>query len=98
MNSLKKGETVPLLNFGGCPGVPPLNFKSIPGPYLNFEGGLGYRGPGFTSKSCRNGHFFGNIRLALNNLLWYFFETLLTLCDFATLDFHLKRHLKNSVY
>ena len=38
MNSLKKGERVPLLNFGGCPGVPPLNFKSIPGPYLNFEG------------------------------------------------------------
>ena len=69
MNSLKKGERVPLLNFGGCPGVPPLNFKSIPGPYLNFEGDLGYRGPGFTSKSCRNGHFFGNIRLALNNLL-----------------------------
>ena len=31
MNSLKKGEGVPLLNFEGAPGV----------PFLNFEGGLG---------------------------------------------------------
>ena len=35
MNSLKKGEGVPLLNFEGSPGV----------PLLNFEGGGGFHGP-----------------------------------------------------
>ena len=30
MNSLKKGEGVPLLNFEGGPGVPLLNFKGGP--------------------------------------------------------------------
>ena len=30
-NSLKKGEGVPLLNFGGGPGVPLLNFERGPG-------------------------------------------------------------------
>ena len=40
MNSLKKGEGVPLLNFEGSPGVPLLNFERGPGvPLLNFEGG-----------------------------------------------------------
>ena len=34
MNSLKKGEGVPLLNFEGDPGVPLLNFKVVPGPTL----------------------------------------------------------------
>ena len=38
MNSLKKGEGVPLLNFEGCPGVPLLNFEGVPGvPLLNFR-------------------------------------------------------------
>ena len=39
MNSLKKGERVPLLNFEGSPLVPLLNFKGGLGvPLLNFEG------------------------------------------------------------
>ena len=57
MNSLKKGEGVPLLNFEGGPGVLLLNFEGGPGvpllnfrwsrvPLLNFEGGLGSRVPG----------------------------------------------------
>ena len=42
MNSLKKGEGVPLLNFVGSPGVPLLNFEGGPGvPLLNFRGVLG---------------------------------------------------------
>ena len=58
MNSLKKGEEVPLLNFEGDPGVPLLNFEGGPGvlllnlrgvsraPLLNFEEGAGYWDPG----------------------------------------------------
>ena len=43
-NSLKKGEGVPLLNFGGGPGVPLLNFAKGPGVTLsNFRGILGPR-------------------------------------------------------
>ena len=46
MNSLKKGEGVPLLNFEGGPGVLLLNFEGGPGvPLLNFEGGPGSQGP-----------------------------------------------------
>ena len=46
MNSLKKGEGVPLLNFVGGPEVPLLNFEGGPGvPLLNFRGV-----PGPTSK------------------------------------------------
>ena len=42
LNSLKKGEGVPLLNFVGSPVVPILNFEVGLGvPLLNFEGGLG---------------------------------------------------------
>ena len=42
MNSLKKGEGVPLLDFVGSPGVPLLNFEGGPGvPLLNFRGVLG---------------------------------------------------------
>ena len=37
MNSLKKGEGIPLLNFVGGPGV----------PLLNFEGGSEVMVPGF---------------------------------------------------
>ena len=37
---------LPLLNFGGGPGVPTLNFEGGPGvPLLNFEGGPGSQGP-----------------------------------------------------
>ena len=58
MNSLKKSEGVPLLNFEGGPGVPLLNFEGGPGvpllnfrggsrvPLLNFEGDPGSRVPG----------------------------------------------------
>ena len=58
MNSLKKGEGVPLLNFEGGPGVLLLNFEGSPGvPLLNFEGGPGSRGsvsryPGPTFTLC----------------------------------------------
>ena len=60
MNSLKKGEGVPLLNFEGSPGVPLLNFRGVPGPLLNFEGGGGVprsrgprcQGPGPTFTPC----------------------------------------------
>ena len=39
MNSLKKGEGVPLSNFEGCPEVLLLNFERGPGvPLLNFRG------------------------------------------------------------
>ena len=39
VNSLKKGEGVPLLNFEGSPGIPLLNFEGGPGvPLLNFMG------------------------------------------------------------
>ena len=39
MNSLKKGEGVPLSNFEGGPEVLPLNFERGPGvPLLNFKG------------------------------------------------------------
>ena len=39
MNSLKKCEGVPHLNFEGGPGIPILNFEGGPGvPLLNFRG------------------------------------------------------------
>ena len=34
MNSLKKGEGAPLLNFLGGPGVPLLNFEGIRGSHF----------------------------------------------------------------
>ena len=59
MNSLKKGEGVPLLNFEGGPGILLLNFEGGPGvpllnfrgtrvPLLNFEGGPGSRSHFYT--------------------------------------------------
>ena len=49
MNSLKKGEGVPLLNFVGGPEVPLLNFEGGSGVTpLNFEGGPWSRVPGST--------------------------------------------------
>ena len=40
MNSLKKGEGIPLLNLEVGPGVPLLNFEGGPRvPFLNFRGG-----------------------------------------------------------
>ena len=39
LNSLKKGEVVPLLKFVENPGIPLLNFEGGPGvPLLNFRG------------------------------------------------------------
>ena len=47
MNSLKKGEWLPLLNFEGGAGVPLLNFEGGAWvPLFNFDGGLGSRVPG----------------------------------------------------
>ena len=45
MNSLKKGEGVPLLNFERGPGIPLLNFRVVPGPTLKLWGGPGTQGP-----------------------------------------------------
>ena len=54
MNSLKKGEGVPLLNFEGGPGILLLNFEGGPGVLLlNFKGVLG-PGPTFTPCSKRS--------------------------------------------
>ena len=53
MNTLKRGEGAPLLNFVGDPGVPLLNFEEGPGvPLLNFERDPGSRGPGATFTPC----------------------------------------------
>ena len=38
MNSLKKAEGVPLLNFEGVLGVPLLNFRGVPGPTFKLWG------------------------------------------------------------
>ena len=46
MNSLKKGEGVPLLNFVGGLGVPLLNFEGVLGSHFQTLGG--FRGPGPT--------------------------------------------------
>ena len=48
MNSLKKGEGVPLLNFEGGPGVPLLNFEGGPGSRIP-----GSWGPGPTFTPCQ---------------------------------------------
>ena len=47
MNSFKKDEGVPLLNFEGGPGVLLLNFEGVPGP--------GSRDPGPTFTPCHMG-------------------------------------------
>ena len=56
MNSLKKGEGIPLLNLEVGPGVPLLNFEGGPRvPLLNFRGGVRgprSRGPGPTFTPC----------------------------------------------
>ena len=50
MNSLKKGEGVPLLNFDGGPGVPLLNFEGNPEvPLLNLRA---VAGPVFKLLGC----------------------------------------------
>ena len=61
MNSLKKGEGVPLLNFEGGPGVPLLNFRGVSRPTFKLWGGFrvpgsrgpGSRGPGLTFTPCQ---------------------------------------------
>ena len=45
MNSLKKSEGVPLLNFEGGPGVPLLNFER--GPVVQLLNFRGVSGPTF---------------------------------------------------
>ena len=50
MNSLKKGEGVPLLNFEVDPGVPLLNFRGVLGPTFKLLGGSW--GPGLTFTPC----------------------------------------------
>ena len=52
MNSFKKGEGVPLLNFEGGPGVLVLNFEDVPGPGSR---GPGSRDPGPTFTPCHMG-------------------------------------------
>ena len=53
MNSLKKDEGVPLLNFEGGLGVLLLNFRGGSRlPLLNFEGDSGSQGPGPTFTPC----------------------------------------------
>ena len=47
MNSLKKSEGIPLLNFVGCPGVPLLNFEGGPGSRC-----VGSQNPGPTFTPC----------------------------------------------
>ena len=55
MNSLKKGEGFPLLNFVGDPGIPLLNFERGRGvPLLNFVGGPGSQVPGSRGSGSRD--------------------------------------------
>ena len=74
MNTLKRGEGVPLLNFVEAPGVPLLNFQECPWvallnfrgvPHLTFKLGGGSRGarsrgpgPTFTSFQKQNSFRF----------------------------------------
>ena len=71
MNSLKKGNGVPLLNFEGGPGVPLLNyegghgvpllkFRVVPGPTFKLWGGHGSRipGPGVLVPLLQHADFF----------------------------------------
>ena len=54
MNSLKKGEGVPYLNFEGGLGVLLLNFEGgSEVPLLSFEESPGTTGPGPTFTPCR---------------------------------------------
>ena len=71
MNSLKKGEGVPLLNFEGSPGVPLLNFERGPGvPLLNFEEGPRSRVPGSQGPGSRDpGPTFTPCRIAAEHVL-----------------------------
>ena len=52
MNSLKKGEGVPLLNFVGDPGVPLLNYEGGPGSRVPVSRDPGSRGTGPTFALC----------------------------------------------
>ena len=60
MNSLKKGEGVPLLNFERGPGIPLLNFRAVPGPTLKLWGGGGWGGPGTQGPEVKGSwsHFY----------------------------------------
>ena len=70
VNSLKKGEEVPLLNFEGGPGVPLFNFEGGPGiPLLNSRGGGVSRVPLL--------NFEGNPRSQGPEVQWSCFYTML---------------------
>ena len=60
MNSLKKGEGVPLLNFEGGPGV----------PLLNFEGCSGSQEPGPTFTPCRRWFQSAKTRKMAASAIW----------------------------
>ena len=60
MNSLKKDEVVPLLNFEEGPVVPLLNLRGVPGP--NFKLWEGSRGPAPTVTPCLDGRRHGASR------------------------------------
>ena len=62
MNSLKKGEGVPLLNFEGSPGVPLLNFRGVLGP--------GSQGPGVLVPLLHHAFFINSAQI--NSLILNF--------------------------
>ena len=71
MNSLKKAEGIPLLNFEGGPGVPLLNFRGSRVQLLNFEGA-----PGPTFTPCHFKKIFCHVTLEnifkiLNNSVYF---------------------------
>ena len=81
MNSLKKSEGFPLLNFEevpgilllnfeGGPGVPFLNFRGVPGPIFKLWRGPRSQGPGTTFTACL-------FQYRYSALIAKFFETLL---------------------
>ena len=86
MNSLKKGEGVPLLNFVGGPKTPLLNFEGDPGvPLLNFEAGPGSRvpgsrGPGPTFTPCQENTSFPSFKKKTES------ETYLKPCQISEME------------
>ena len=58
MNSLKRGEGVPLLNFEVDPGVPLLSFMGVPGPTFKLWGGGGVPGFRFSGAEVSCSQFY----------------------------------------
>ena len=76
MNSLKKTEGIPLLNFEGGPGVPLLNFEGGPGSRIPGSRGPGSLGPGPTFTPCHFKKIFYHVTLEnifkiLNNSVYF---------------------------